>query len=120
MAKEKKIDDRKFHSVDLVKVGTFIDRSPGIIREFEEIKTEFNRINQTLLDKWDGEGSDAYQTESESILQKIGDLGDVLETLTTGAVSDLRQSYSDFDEEMKTFNEDPAAYCEAHKDETEN
>ncbi|MDD7184299.1 MAG: hypothetical protein SPE43_04060 [Ruminococcus sp.] len=107
MADEFVVDDTKFRSVDLSKIGAFIDKSPDIIKEFEAIKDKFDSINKELLKEWNGEGADEYKFESESILSKIGSLKDVLDEITGGTVKDLRETYSKFDEDMGKFNENP-------------
>lgn len=107
MADEFVVDDTKFRSVDLSKIGAFIDKAPEMINEFEAIKNKFNSINRELLKEWNGEGADEYKFEAESILSKIGSLKDVLDEITGGTIKDLRETYSKFDEDMGRFNENP-------------
>lgn len=107
MADEYVVDNNKFRSVDTTKIGEFIDRCPEFIKEFKEIKEKFDEINENLLKEWDGSGSDEYEKEANSILSKIGDLETVLNEITDGTIKDLRKAYSDFDEEMGKFNQNP-------------
>ena len=108
MAEEFVVDDNKFRSVDITKIGAFIDKCPDLIKEFGAIKDKFDEINRTLLESWVGEGADEYKKEAESILSKIGDLGDVLNEITNGTIKDLREAYSSFDEDMGKFNQNPS------------
>lgn len=107
MADEFVVDNSVFISVDTTKIGAFIDQCPDLITEFEAIKTKFNDINTTLLTDWEGEGADEYKKESDHILEKIGDLGSVLNEITGGTIKDLRDAFSGFDDEMQAFNENP-------------
>lgn len=109
MADEFVVDDNVFRSVDTTKIGAFIDKCPDIIKEFNEIKEKFDDINQTLIASWEGEGADEYKKEAESILSKIGNLGDVLNEITNGTIKDLREAYSNFDEELGKFNQNPSS-----------
>lgn len=108
MADEFVVDGTKFRSLDTTKIGAFIDKSPELIKEFENIKIAFNEINQTLLGSWVGEGADEYRKEAENILEKIGDLGLVLNEITSGTIKDLREAYSKCDEDLGKFNKNPS------------
>lgn len=108
MAKEFVVDDSKFRSVDITKIAEFVDACPQLISDFNSIKERFQSINSTLLGMWDGEGADEYRFEADSILEKIGDLGNVLYEITEGSLKEIRSAYSDTDEELGAFNRDPS------------
>ena len=88
-----------FVSVDTGKIGDFLIKSQEASVEFKAIKEEFNRINQDILNAWKGVGKTAYNTESSSILEKIGSVDDVL-TAINETMADIRTTYSDFDEQL--------------------
>lgn len=97
----------KFVKADITKIGNFIDKSDKISQEFSDIKKEFNRINEELLKYWKGEGAEAYEKETKHILEKIGSVDDVLESLCTGVLADIRENYSSVDEELGEYNRNP-------------
>jgi uncharacterized protein YukE len=99
--------DSKFVSVDTSKITKFKNDSKDAIKEFKEIKKEFKRINKELLAAWEGEGAEAYKFETDNILEKIKSVDDVLDAINNGAVSEIRQSYSDMDDEMGEYNKNP-------------
>lgn len=97
----------KFVSADITAIARFIDQSPEVIQEFDAIKETFNSINATLLRSWKGEGAEAYKRETDHILENIGGIKDVLDSINNGAIRDIRDQYSKLDEELGEFNRNP-------------
>lgn len=97
----------KFVSADIEAIARFIDQSPDVIKEFDEIKKKFDSINSTLLKTWKGEGAEAYKKETDHILENIGGIKDVLDGINNGAIKDIRDQYSKLDEELGEFNRNP-------------
>lgn len=94
----------EFISADITKIADFQKKSPEVIQEFDDIKTEFKRINEELLNAWEGGGANAYKTETDHILENVGSVRDVLNTINESAVTAIRTTYSDFDDEMGAYN----------------
>ena len=105
----------KFVSADTTKIANFEKQSAEVITEFATIKNEFNRINKELLASWKGVGADAYSTEIAHILEKIGSVEDVLKAINESAVKDIRDSYSQVDDELGEFNRNPNSGTEEYK-----
>ena len=101
--------DGQFVSADITAIAAFQEQSAEAIAEFAAIKQEFGRINSDLLASWQGAGADAYKTETDHILEKVGSVEDVLNTLNESTISDIRTTYSGFDDELGAFNENPSA-----------
>lgn len=96
-----------FVSADTSKIADFETQSAEAIKEFADIKAEFNRINRDLLSAWKGTGANAYQYETDHILEKIGSVEDVLKAINEGAVKNIRENYDKVDEELGEFNRNP-------------
>lgn len=96
-----------FVSADTSKIADFETQSAEAIKEFADIKAEFNRINRDLLIAWKGAGANAYQYETDHILEKIGSVEDVLKAINEGAVKNIRENYDKVDEELGEFNRNP-------------
>lgn len=99
--------DSAFVSADIEKLIRFEKDSQEAIKEFNAIKTEFGNINSTLLRSWKGEGADAYKSEADHILEKIGGIEDVLTAINEGAVRAVKENYMKLDEELGEFNRNP-------------
>ena len=75
-----------FVKADIGKLEGFVSQSEEAIKEFGDIRTEFERINSTLLDNWDGLGKASYKSVSDHILEKVGGIQDVLNTINDTVV----------------------------------
>lgn len=99
--------DSNFVSADIAKITKFMSDSEEVIKEFNDIKEKFNLINSTLLGKWKGEGADAYRKETDHILENIGGIKDVLDSINNGAVKTIVDEYTNLDNELAEYNRDP-------------
>lgn len=96
-----------FVSVDIAKIAKFESDSAEAIAEFDSIKREFESINAVLLGKWKGKGADAYQKETGHILENIGGIKDVLDSINNSVVKDIRECYRQLDNDLGEFNRNP-------------
>lgn len=96
-----------FVSADTAKISEFESQSAEVIREFAAIKEEFETINGELLGAWKGAGANAYKTETDHILEKIGSVEDVLNAINESVVKDIRSTYSEADNQLEEFNKNP-------------
>ncbi len=94
----------EFVRADIAKLESFIKESEDAIKEFSAIRTEFDRINNTLLANWDGVGSGAYSKVAKNITEKIGGIKDVLDTINNSVVKDLVEQYKNLDRELAEYN----------------
>ena len=99
--------DSAFVSADISKISKFMSDSEDAIKEFEDIKEEFNSINSTLLQKWKGKGKEAYKYETDHILENIGGIKDVLDSINNGAVKCIKDEYTNLDNQLDEFNRNP-------------
>ena len=96
-----------FVSADISKIKKFREDSDDAIEEFDDIIEKFKSINSTLLSKWKGQGADAYKFETDNILENIGGIKDVLDSINNGAVKDIEDNYLNLDNELAEFNRNP-------------
>lgn len=101
------MSDGMFKSADTAKIAEFEKQSAEAIREFADIKKEFEKINGDLLVAWKGAGANAYKYETDHILEKIGSVEDVLNAINESVVRDIRSTYSEADEQLGEFNKNP-------------
>lgn len=96
-----------FVLADISKISKFEKDSAEAIAEFNSIIEKFNSINSILLGKWKGEGADAYKTETDHILENIGGIKDILDSINNGAVKDIKEIYTQLDNELGEYNQNP-------------
>ena len=97
----------KFVSADIEKIENFEKQSQEAITEFNAIKEKFSEINKALRSKWEGEGAEAYSNEVNNILENIGGIGDILDSINNGVVKDIKDNYNKLDEDLAEFNRNP-------------
>lgn len=100
--------DSGFVSADIEAIAKFMKDSEQAIKDFDNIKQTFVDINKALLEKWKGDGADAYKYETDHILENIGGIKDVLDGINNSAIKSIRDEYSKLDEELGTFNQNPS------------
>ncbi len=101
------MDEGSFVSADIGKITKFMSESEAAIAEFDAIKDEFNSINSTLLSKWKGQGADAYKKETDHILDNIGGIKDVLDSMNNETVKSIVDEYTRADNELGEYNRNP-------------
>jgi len=102
-------DGNHIRCADIEKLVQFEKDSQTAKTKFDEIKKKFKDINEALLSKWQGAGADQYKKEVDHILEKIGNLGEVLDAINEGAVKSARDAYLQLDADLATFNENPTS-----------
>lgn len=93
-----------FVKADIGKLENFLTGSEEVIKEFADIRAEFERINSTLLANWDGMGSASYKSVSDHILEKVGGVQEVLNTINDTIVRDLVNQYNAIDKDLGESN----------------
>ena len=93
--------------ISMETINSFEEKSAAAIKEFDAIKTEFNRINKDLLATWKGVGADAYKLETDHILEKIGSIKDVLDTMNNDTIKEIKKQIKEFDEQLGENNKNP-------------
>jgi uncharacterized protein YukE len=94
----------EFVRADIAKLESFVSESQEAIQEFAAIRTEFDRINDTLLADWDGVGKNAYKKVAKNITEKIGGIKDVLDTINDSVVRDIIEQYNQIDKDLADYN----------------
>lgn len=102
-----------FISADLTIVESFIQQSSEMVTRFNNLKDRYETINETLLGKWEGHGADAYKYETDHILENIGGIGDILKSINEDVLNSILSSYSQIDEELGEFNQNPPTEAES-------
>lgn len=97
----------EYVSADIETVEKFAEKSKEMVAEFNAIKTAFEEINSALLKIWKGEGADAYKFETDHILENIGGIKDILDSINNGVLNDIKDNYNKVDQELGEFNQNP-------------
>lgn len=96
-----------FVRADIGALERFISESEEAITEFANIRNEFDRINNTLLNNWEGSGKEAYAEVAKKITEKIGGIKDVLDVINDTVVKDIVATYNQVDKDLAEYNRNP-------------
>ena len=94
----------EFIRADITRLEGFVTQSEEAIQEFADIRNEFDEINKTLLNNWKGSGKNAYEDLSSDILEKVGGISDVLNTINDTILKDIIDKYNSVDRELAEYN----------------
>lgn len=94
----------EFVRADIGKLESFITESEEAVQEFSDIRNEFDRINTTLLNNWEGSGKSAYKQVADHITEKVKGIKDILDTINNTVVKDLVDQYNAVDAELGEYN----------------
>ena len=98
------MSDEKFVKADIVKLERFVTQSQEAINEFNNIRNEFDRINNVLLSQWEGKGKESYQQVARHITENIGGIKDILDTINNNVLQDIIDQYNKVDDELGEYN----------------
>ena len=93
-----------FVRADIGKLESFVSQSEEAIREFAEIRNEYDRINRTLLSQWEGSGKAAYKEIADHITEKIGNIKDILDIINNNVINDVINEYNKLDKDLGEYN----------------
>ncbi len=94
----------EFKRVDIAKLESFVTESAEAITEFSKIREEFNRINNTLMQNWDGMGKSAFSEVAQYITEKVGDIQGILTEINENVLKDLIEQYNAVDRDLAEYN----------------
>ena len=93
-----------FNRGDLGKYQDFITKKETIKKEFAAIKREFSKINTELLKNWKGSGAASYRSYSSHVMDNIGGISDVLDTISDNLLVDVLNYYNELDDALHDMN----------------
>lgn len=96
----------RFVSADIGAMERFFSRGAELVTEFNSIKSEFESTHRTLNAVWNGYAGEAYQNFSDDVLENIGDLGTVLQSINE-SIQGVIDAYNNMDEELAAYNRNP-------------
>lgn len=94
----------EFKRADVAKLESFKTDSEEVIEEFADIRKEFDNINKTLMDNWDGQGKNAFSEVALHITDNIGEIQSVLNEINNNVLNDLIAQYNKIDHELAEYN----------------
>ncbi|MGN0470863.1 MAG: WXG100 family type VII secretion target [Acutalibacteraceae bacterium] len=94
----------EFKRADIGKLEKFVSDSQEAIKEFGDIRNDFDSINQTLLGNWEGNGQKEYKKVSDHITEQVGNIKDILDTINNQVLKDVIDKYNAVDKDLAEYN----------------
>ncbi len=83
-----------------------IGKKDSLIKTYDEINNEYDRIVSELLDNWKGRGADAFQRDAQTVRSNIVGIFDILKIMCD-TLTDCRSIFSECDKALGDYNRNP-------------
>lgn len=81
-------------------------KKDGLIRSYNELNQEYDRIVNTLLQNWKGRGANAFKKDATTVKTNIVGIFDVLKTMCD-TLTDCKTIFAECDSALSDYNRNP-------------
>ena len=85
--------------LDTKDFDSMVTKMRGFINDFTEIKNHFNKTARELLEHWEGQGRNAFQTDYTEVQLNLEDLTDILSDIADSLI-EAEKTYLSGDSEF--------------------
>lgn len=85
-----------------------IGMKEDLIRFYDALNTEYDRIVNTLMQNWKGRGADAFKNDAKAVKTNIIGIYDILKTMCD-TLEDCRTIFAECDSALGEYNRNPDA-----------
>ena len=83
-----------------------IAKKDDLIRQYDEINNEYDRIVNTLLNNWKGRGANAFKKDAQTVKTNIVGIFDILKIMCD-TLTDCRAIFAECDTSLGEYNRNP-------------
>ena len=83
----------------------FIAACPDLLRTYDELVEEYDKIVRTLLENWKGRGALSFKEDAEKIRTNITGIQEILTTMCD-TLADCREVFGECDTSLGNANRD--------------
>ncbi len=94
------------HLLDAKAFNNAIAKKDSLIRTYDELNQEYDRIVSTLLRNWQGRGANAFAQDARTVKTNITGIYDILK-LMCDTLTDCRDIYAECDTGLGEYNRKP-------------
>jgi len=88
-----------------------IRKKDDLIRVYDEINEDYDRIVNTLLSNWKGRGADAFCVDARTVRTNITGIYDILKIMCD-TLTDCKSIFSECDTALGEYNRNPDSVSE--------
>lgn len=98
--------DNGYVILDTKAFDAAIGMKDDLIRSYDALNTEYDRIVNTLMQSWKGRGATAFQRDAETVKTNINGIYDILRTMCD-TLEDCRTIFAECDAALGEYNRNP-------------
>ena len=83
-----------------------IGMKDDLIRSYEALNTEYERIVNTLMENWKGRGAETFKKDAKAVKTNIIGIYDILKTMCD-TLEDCRLIFAECDKSLGEYNRNP-------------
>ncbi len=89
--------------IDTSIINAVIARKDYLLREYDEINSEYERIVRTLMQNWKGRGASAFRDDAEKVRTNIAGIYDILKIMCD-TLEDCKSIIAEADTGLGDYN----------------
>lgn len=94
-----------FEKVDTKALKDFQEEGAQYVKDFADIKRDFEEYNKAFLAEYEGRGAEKYETVSGLITEKVSDFEGVFKTICENLINPTLENFKDLDKYLDDQNE---------------
>lgn len=98
--------DSEYICLDIRAFDNAIEKREHLISSYDEIKKEYNRIVDKLLQNWEGQGATAFELDARTVMTNISGISETLKILCD-TLSDCKEIIMEADTALGEYNRNP-------------
>lgn len=100
--------NNEYVTLDTRSFDAFIESKDSLIKQYDELNTEYDRIVSALLANWKGRGAAAFAKDAKTVKTNIVGIYDILKILCD-TLTDCRSIFEECDAGLGDYNRNPEA-----------
>lgn len=98
--------DNGYVTLDTRAFDKAIGKKDDLIRKYNEINEEYDRIVSSLLSNWEGRGADAFKEDARTVKTNIVGIYDILRIMCD-TLTDCKEVFAECDTSLGEYNRNP-------------
>lgn len=100
------MEDNGYVCLDTRAFDQVLAKKDDLIKSYESINREYDRIVKTLLKNWQGRGADAFKKDAQTVKTNITGIYDILKIMCD-TLTDCRAVFAECDKGLGEYNRNP-------------
>ncbi|MBE6717557.1 MAG: hypothetical protein E7573_11640 [Ruminococcaceae bacterium] len=98
--------NNEYRVLDTKSFDVAIGKKDDLIKKYNDINEEYDRIVNSLLNNWEGRGADAFKEDARTVKTNIVGIFDILRTMCD-TLTDCKEIFAECDTSLGNYNRNP-------------